>query len=474
MNNQDTQNISKSFKNVSNAMLASFIGKLEKTKHYQRKGYVPVSANSHFERFSYALMNNKISIVYDTKAKILSITAKKEIVAVLDNMLNEKKKNEITVAKQPKTATEQKLKISDKLLQRQAEKLKKTDRAKVKEQSSVVQSSQKSNPQSKVSAKTNIIKKPVTAVNKNLATAQSENTAIQPKTAVNTETAGNDKINIYEQVVSPNTFGSIKKEDFDEVLDLVRAVDGIVTKTFAINVGKFNELITVEVTNNSSNKVNMIYMPKKQKLSLSGRKNNLMPKVREIIQEYVTAALNKNLPGFASYDEKKLKKLIPSAVDFLSVQSKIDISIGLVDIYNDQIKLSDYSVLLVPPYRGLERFIYDLQAAEDIEVKMIGQAFEKDDKGNYSLKSGYRKKINSVVYNEVMSALYTEYFIQRHNFTHSDNTPLSEARVIANLKSAQEKFENLLHILEYNSKKLKEIGFSLKKEKDNKENSANG
>ena len=65
-------------------------------------------------------------------------------------------------------------------------------------------------------------------------------------------------------------------------------------------------------------------------------------------------------------------------------------------------------MLLITPYRALEKLIYDLQQAEGINVKMIGQAYEKDDDGNYMLKKGYRKRIGSVVYAEVMAALYTD------------------------------------------------------------------
>lgn len=159
--------------------------------------------------------------------------------------------------------------------------------------------------------------------------------------------------------------------------------------------------------------------------------------------------------------QKKLKKHLPDAFEFLSEQSKIDLAIGLIDILNEDVKLSDYSMLLVPPYRGLEKFIYDLQIAQNIEVKLIGQAFEKDSEGRYNLKAGYRRRIKSVVYNEVMSALYTEYYNKRNFYAHSDNSLNSSSRLISQKDQVKQIYLNLLELMNYNSKKLKEIGFSL-------------
>ena len=119
-------------------------------------------------------------------------------------------------------------------------------------------------------------------------------------------------------------------------------------------------------------------------------------------------------------------------------------------------------MLFRSPYRGLEKFISDLQRARGIEVKMIGQGYEKDDDGNYRLKSGYRKRIDSVVYNEVMSALYTEYFARRNFYTHSDIYDAGVPRIISDKAEAKKIFDRLIAVIDYNSKKLKEIGFSLK------------
>lgn len=157
---------------------------------------------------------------------------------------------------------------------------------------------------------------------------------------------------------------------------------------------------------------------------------------------------------------KLLKKHLPTALRFLSESSKIDLSNGISDI--DAVpRLSDYSILLMTPCRALEKFISDLQQAENINVKMIGQAYEKDDMGKYTLKRGYLKRIGSVVYGEVMAALYTEYYATRNFYLHSDNSTSTGTRGISDKAEAQRILKKMLAVIEYNSKKLSEIGFTV-------------
>ena len=77
------------------------------------------------------------------------------------------------------------------------------------------------------------------------------------------------------------------------------------------------------------------------------------------------------------------------------------------------------------------------------------------------LKSGYTQRIGSVVYAEVMVALYTEYFSQRNFFAHSDNSDDNVSRSITDRNTAKAIFDRLLAVVEYNAKKLKEIGFDI-------------
>ncbi|MCL2375678.1 MAG: hypothetical protein FWC82_04065, partial [Firmicutes bacterium] len=264
------------------------------------------------------------------------------------------------------------------------------------------------------------------------------------------------------------TLKNCSKEQFDEIIKRAKAIKGVNAKSSTENFSKPNELVTVEIFNAQKQRVYLRFMPQKKSLVLQGKRSVLYTEIQLLLtqksdfKEAITSHIKISDGEQKTSDvAKRLKKLIPNAYDFLSEQSKIDLGIGLIDLNNEETKLSDYSVLLVPPFRGLERLIFDLQSAENITVKMIGQAYEKKDDGSYCLKYGYRKKINSIVYNEVLSALYTEYFIERHNFTHSDNTVSSSARVISNRVDAKKKFDNLLQIIDYNCKKLIEIGFSI-------------
>ncbi len=159
--------------------------------------------------------------------------------------------------------------------------------------------------------------------------------------------------------------------------------------------------------------------------------------------------------------DRQLKKKLPNAIEFLSEQAKIDLAIGIIDINNSAVVLSDYSTLLIPCFRGLERLIFDLQHAQGIVVKMIGQAYEKVD-GNYVLKYGYRRRIPSVIYAEVMAALYTEYYMHRNFYAHSDGGYDNISRVITDKQQVMTIFNHILEVINYNGKKLKEIGFSIK------------
>lgn len=203
-----------------------------------------------------------------------------------------------------------------------------------------------------------------------------------------------------------------------------------------------------------------------EKIMLSGAKSRLFDEIQLIISQacdYKTAiSTHIKLAGEekrAFEIERQLRKKLPDAYDLLGEQARIDFAIGVIDIDNSTAVLYDYSTLLIPCFRGLERFIFDLQRAQGIEVKMIGQAYEKEN-GSYVLKSGYRRKIPFVVYAEVMAALYTEYNSQRNFYAHSDGLD-EKSRIITDRAQVKEIFNQLMREINYNGKKLKEIGFSI-------------
>lgn len=236
--------------------------------------------------------------------------------------------------------------------------------------------------------------------------------------------------------------------------------------------GTPQEVKSYTVTDAAGQKVLLRYATKRMTLQLQGKRSELFGEVMSqvshdsdyssALENYVQKSDGSAGDGKVSDVQNKLKKRLPTAYDYLSEQSRIDFSYGIHDFAQKNLILSDYSVLLVPAFRGLERFVFDLQTAENIKVKMIGQAFDKNDDGNYVLKSGYCQRIKSVIYPEVLVALYTEYFLQRNFFAHSDNTGGNVSRSLPERATAQKIFDRLLDVVEYNSKKLKEIGFKIK------------
>ena len=364
-------NSHKSYKDCDTAAVGKFISLLHGSGNYKRVSYYPVDEKSHFERFGYVCGEDKISVVYDTKAKILSLTAKDEQIKILSRIYET---GEFPSGLPQTVAQEQKL---PKTQPKQKEKLP----ARQEKGNKKLPAKQSENKQKLPAKKADGQKLPAAQKQENPPKPQNQN---------------GGKQNSARQ----------KKND--------------------------KELHTAEKSNVKQN---------------SGKQNSAQQKKND---KELHAA------------EKRLKKLLPCAFEYLSALAKKDLTSALTDIYNDAVRLSDYSGLLVSPYRGLERLIYDLQTSEGIKVKMIGQAYEKRDDGSYCLKSGYRKRIKSVIYNEVMSALYTEYFEKRNFYLHSNNSLSTGTRAINDLSEARKIFDNLLSIIEYNCEKLREIRFSVK------------
>ena len=158
------------------------------------------------------------------------------------------------------------------------------------------------------------------------------------------------------------------------------------------NAGEFNYTVT-----DKGQKATVKYSQPAETILLQGKQSELYAKIASIMTKLDGAASEsaekpaKSAQASAARNaaDKALKQRLPTAYEFLSEQSRLDFLYGLNDFSKRNLQPSDYSVLLVPPFRGLERFVFDLQRAEGIKVKMIGQAFDKDADGKYVLKSGY-------------------------------------------------------------------------------------
>ncbi len=374
------------------------IGALKASRDFTFKSFLPVTDNCHFERYNFLCGKDRLNIVYDTKAKMLTFTALSDVLDKAEKAVSQ-----------------------------------------YKNKSGAVRN---------------------TAKSRDSKNAKHEKREDAVKSADSAQDAPEYKNGFAVKKCPP--------ERMEGIVRRIQALKGVTVKSQT----SAGDVVTYAVTDKlRQQKCLLRYFPKKHSAQLQGKRSNLFGEVQVILSR--DSGFNEAVGSHMELTgeqrrmgavQRSLKKLLPDAFDLLSEQSKIDLGIGMIDIGNTEVTLSDYSVLLVPPYRGLERFIFDLQQAYGISVKMIGQAYEKDENGKHVLKACYRKK-TGIVYSEVMSALYTEYFEKRNFYAHSDNSEFGNSRVISDKTAAKSIFDKLCAIVNYNSKKLKETNFSLSKER---------
>ena len=448
---------------------------LKASKAFEFKSYLSVSENCHLERYRFTHSKGKLVIVYDTKAFMLSFSGKP---AVLTDALNVCS----LPAFNPNAGSD--AEIGAEFFAEKSDNIKQENLRQDVKKSEGNAPTKQDVKKSEGSAPKQDVKKSEGSASK---TESKKNQPTVPKQEVkekdNKKSAkpNNGKnLNIADKADSGTHAGQEKPEykngyaikkcpqnRIDGFIERIKALKGV---TVSVDNASGSDVVTYVIADKKrQQKCLLRYTPKSQSAQLQGKRSNLFGEVQVILcsNSDFSEAMGSHIkltgePKRAGTVQRDLRKLLPDAFELLSEPSKIDIGIGMIDIGNDEVKLSDYSVLLVPPYRGLERFIFDLQQARGISVKMIGQAYEKDDAGNYMLKAGYKKK-NGVVYSEVMSALYTEYFAQRNFYAHSDNTELNVTRVLSDKAAARKIFGHLCEVINYNAKKLKEIGFTLQK-----------
>lgn len=490
------------FEKVSEDIAAKYFNALVATGKYILKSDKPADKACWFSRKTYLLQNEKVVFVHDTKANMLSIVASDaalvdasavyEQILILSMRNNHNEQKNFSVAQsQTKESTPANLIKKEQTLNQvltskplnqmplnKPNPLKSvetksplpanstpqlaTDLQKVTDKKPHQKSLQQKKTEPKNSFKAHTKSSPTALIDKNISISKesekkSESVVISEPPQVLLE---------YKDGYAIKKFNP---ERLEGVLKRAKELNGITVKSEGTSLdGTDNEVKTYIFQDSLKQKVTLRYMTKKNILQLQGKRSNLFSELQVLTykdSDYIGAVGSHiELTGEdtrAAVIERQLKKLIPDAFNYLSEQSKIDLSICMIDINKVSVELSDYSCLLVPPYRGLERLIYDLQNAQGITVKMIGQAYEKLD-NVYTLKSGYMKKIQSVIFNEVMSALYTEYYEKRNFYAHSDNSFESQSRVISDKAQAKAIFDKLLSIINYNCKKLKEIGFSIK------------
>ena len=400
---------------------------------YTRKKFTPTSFVSHLEIYQYLSPSGvKFAIVYDTKAKIISVDGRSDAMPAPFALFPPRGKpageRPAQPDRQPKQPERQKL-------QQPAERP--ALRAETRKGLTSAEKPALARPAAKPAAeKADGGKQPAAAK-----AAKPDN-----KQTVRSEKKPPKKKAVKkEQEPKPAVVRGVSAKRLDWLIKDLKAAEGVKART---TTAAFDKTRAITLTSPSRGKLELV-RDERGNVTLTGKPGALMSDVKAQLE--------------SKSDVRLLRRYLPTALRYLSESSKIDLSNGITDINNIG-RLSDYSVLLTAPYRALEKFIYDLQQAERINVKMIGQAYEKDDEGNYKLKKGYLKKINSVVYSEVMTALYTEYSRTRNFYTHSDNSADSRPRGISDKAEAQKLLTHLLSVIEYNAKKLSEIGFSVTEE----------
>ncbi len=419
--------IRKNYNKCCESIFSSFIENINKKSNYKLRAHNPADGVVLQDRYTFTKNKYRISIVYETKAQALIVTAPEVVMDEIASFLpsefidREKSKSE------PSSAAPKKKDSGEKQGAKQSPDTQKAGN-KGKKEGGEKQGAQKQSPDTQ-------------------------------KAGGKGKKEGGEK----QGAQNENTFivKKVSTEKFEELLKKIRAnkdmsykkthIDGV-QRAYTIKTSKEKAVLKYNDDN----------------IELNGIRGDLYSELQLIISQISdyktvikTHIKNSGEEKRAKDIERQLKKKLPAAYEFLSEQAKLDLSIGIIDINNSAVVLSDYSMLLIPCFRGLERLIFDLQHAQGIVVKMIGQAYEKED-GKYVLKVGYRKKIPSVIYAEVMASLYTEYFLQRNFYAHSDGGYDNISRIISDKKQVQNIFNNILEVINYNCKKLKEIGFSIK------------
>ena len=456
----------KDYKNVSPETCRKFVNSVEQNKICEKVSHVAPSDKSHFDRYGFACGNKRVSIVYDVKARMLSVTAFDDVMprlaAAFDRVLNAEKSPAAKKTEPKQQPVNSEAKKSDA----------KADKpAKTKEQNKKTTDNKKSEPKKTEKNKpTSVKKEPEKPQRKPTEQKKTETQNPEPQLGF---VAPVVKVTVPPSPQQDDDNGniSLKKyttERFDEVtarLKKDKKKYKLSTEEVA-DKGRVTELHTLTIAGYGQ-KLKLRFMPKKQVLQLQGKHGALFTELQLLLSEQtdyraaVDAHIEQNREDKKAGEvERQLKKMIPNAFAYLSKQSKIDFTIGVIELINSSEKHYDYSMLLLPPFRGLERLIFDLQRAQNIVVKMIGQAYEKEE-GQYVLKASYRRKINSVVYAEVMADLYREYFATRNYYAHSDVTADGEVRIIDKKEQAAAIFVHMLEKVDYNCKKLSEIGFSI-------------
>lgn len=94
------------YKNFPKELFVRFAEELSKRRICEKVAFTASNDKSHFDRYGFVRDNKKISVVYDNKAKMMSVTAGDDIIPVLSGLVDALKENFLSNAKQSNEPTE--------------------------------------------------------------------------------------------------------------------------------------------------------------------------------------------------------------------------------------------------------------------------------------------------------------------------------------------------------------------------------
>lgn len=420
---------------------------------FKKITHTPYSEKSHFDKTGLLYDNKKVVLVYDVKAKMLTITAQEKAIKHLSTLIDSKKEEvkkadkkadfkQEQAPKQNKKEKKGKEKKKDLLLDLGLKKDKK-DKKKQSEKQEKVNKAKEQAKQSKKKDKKKLAKE------KAYQNSSAQNKAFEKPISIDKK--------IVEEQKGRNGIYSVIKDYYP--LSFARAMHKIRNDEQV----KINTLRSNQSKSGVENRYHVIvgdkqceisYLQDEGTLDISGECTDLVKD--KFLQEG-------GVEVYASHSQAKeddyvivLKSKMPSALSFLSVEQKNDLASGMREL-EKAVDHYEYSMFLLSPFKGLENFIFDLLKTKNITVKKIGQAFDKNDKGAYVLKDAYKNKCG-IVYGEVMASLYEEYFALHNHYAHADIKGLHN---IGSKKDAIAVVNRIYKNIEYNCKKLTEINFKI-------------
>lgn len=442
--------------------------------------HTPYSAKNHFDKFGYLDKGKKVVVVYDVKAKIMSVTAHDNSMKALEQIAkgfnaskdkngaktenkqpdNKKADNSKQPPKPAKTEEKKAENSNNKSAEKQQQSFEKNDNKKQEKFNKVEQNKvkkdgkldkkQKANNQEQQKQKDkNDNKKPLKNANN-----QKENKAKDVKNQ-NSVTKANNQSTADKN--SPCVINQYYPLSFNNAMQSLRNEEGVVINTLkTLSRSSENETIRYAISKNGCSG-EIEYMTKKGTLTIKGSVANEIKQIFLALGGEVKQSNPQQKSNAINY-EKILSTRLNSALKLLSAGQKNDLGAGFDELEKAQSHY-EYSMFLLSPFKCLENFIFDLLKSENIQVKLIGQAYDKDKNGKHELKDCYKKRCK-VVYAEVLSALYEEYYSSRNHYTHS---PDGKEHKISKKADAQNVLKNLMNVLEYNCKKLEEINYTVKR-----------